>query len=440
MICKIKETIEKYNMLSQVKSVAVGVSGGADSVCLLHYLSSIRQEYDIILKAVHVNHNIRGEQAQRDCDYVKELCKKLDVELFVFSVDVPALASERGVSVEECGRSVRYECFEKLGCDAIAVAHTLSDSIETMLFNFARGTSLRGVCGIPAKRDNIIRPLIACTRSEIEKYCEDNVLSFVTDSTNLSDDYARNKIRHHAVPALKQINPEIEKCALRFFESVRLDLDYMEESAQTLISKSRINDNSYNLAPWQSSHEAVRRQAMGLLISPYLHKPVESRHIELCCRAVKEGKGKVELTKSLYLTVKGDIITIQFSSPLSKEWKIPVDSQEIKTPYASYFVKCCDTYALDEAEKAFAVDADTVKGNLVLRSRLPGDKIKDARRKNTKTLKKLFNEMKIPPEKRSEIAVLSDDNGVLWAENICVNADNAFSKNTKRVYIVKKKG
>lgn len=440
MTCKIKRTIEKFNMLSRVKSVAVGVSGGADSVCLLHYLSTIRQEYDIILKAVHVNHNIRGEQAQRDCDYVKELCKKLDVELSVFSVDVPALASEKGMSVEECGRSVRYECFNKLGCDAVAVAHTLSDSIETMLFNFARGTSLRGVCGIPPKRDNIIRPLIECTRSEIESYCEENSLSFVTDSTNLLDDYARNKIRHHAVPALKQINPEIEKCALRFFESVSIDCDYIDESAGKLISDSRLSDCSYKLEPWQSCHEAVRWQALGLLISPYLQKPVENRHIELCCRAVKASKGKVELTKDLYLAVKSDIITIQFSSPFSNEWKIPVEIGEINSPYASYLIACCGVSELDEAEKAFAVDADTVKGKLVLRSRLPGDKIKDAKRKNTKTLKKLFNEMKIPPEKRNETAVLSDDNGVLWAENICVNADNAFSKNTKRVYIVKKKG
>lgn len=427
-------------MLSQVKSVAVGVSGGADSVCLLHYLSTIRQEYDIILKAVHVNHNIRGEQAQRDCDYVKELCKKLDVELSVFSVDVPSLASERGMSVEECGRSVRYDCFNKLGCDAIAVAHTLSDSIETVLFNFARGTSLRGVCGIPPKRDNIIRPLIECTRSEIESYCEENSLLFVTDSTNLLDDYARNKIRHHAVPVLKQINLEMEKCALRFFESVSIDCDYIDECARKLISDSRLSEYSFKLEPWQSCHEAVRRQAMHLLISPYLQKPVEARHIELCCRAVNDAKGKVELTKDLYLAVKGGIIIIQISSPYSEEWQISVDSEEINSPYASYTVKSCGVSELDEEEKAFSIDADTVSGKLVLRSRLPGDKIKDAKRKNTKTLKKLFNEMKIPPEKRNEIAVLSDDNGVLWAENICVNADHAFSMNTKRVYIVKKKG
>ena len=440
MICKIKETIEKYNMLSSVKSVAVGVSGGADSVCLLHYLSSIRQEYGIILKAVHVNHNIRGEQAQRDCDFVKDLCKKLAVEFLVFSVDVPSLALKKGISVEECGRLVRYDCFQKAGCDAVAVAHTLSDSIETVLFNLARGTALRGVCGIPPKRDHIIRPLIRCTRSEIEQYCRDNGLDFVTDSTNLLDDYARNKIRHHAVPALKRVNPELEKCAARFFDSIRIDLDFIEQSAKELIEKSRAEENSYRLSQWQACHEAVRRQAVSFVISPFLSKPVELRHIDLCCKAITESKGKVELTKDLYLCVKGDIITIQACPPVSEGWKATVDGETVDSPYASYSVRLCDITQLDSKDERFAVDADTVNGTLVLRSRLPGDRITDKRRGNTKTLKKLFCERKIPLCQRNQIAVLCDDDGVLWVENICANADNGVSQKTKKVYIVKKRG
>lgn len=440
MTCKIQRTIEKYHMLSSVKSVAVGVSGGADSVCLLHYLSSIRQEYDIVIKAVHVNHNIRGEQAERDCDFVRELCRRLDVELHVFSVDVPSLSRERGMSIEECGREVRYECFAKLGCDVTAVAHTLSDSIETMLFNFARGTAIRGICGIPPIRDTVIRPLIECSREEIESYCRENSLDFVTDSTNLLDDYARNKIRHHAVPVLKQINPELEKCALRFFESVNADCDYIETKARQLIEASRIDDRSYRLTMWRESHEAVRSQALSLVLSSCLKKPVESRHISLCNRLISAGAGKIELTKDLYLAVKGDIITIQLRPDFSKPWSCTVEGDIVSSPYASYSIKCYNTDELDNGMKRQAIDADTVKGRLVMRSRLPGDKIKDAKRKNTKTLKKLFCEMKIPCEKRNEIAVLCDENGVVWAENICVNADNAVSGTTKRVYIVQKRG
>lgn len=440
MICKISETIEQYHMLSSVRSVAVGVSGGADSVCLLHYLSSVRQEYGIVLKAVHVNHNIRGEQAQRDCDFVRELCDKLSVELLVFSVDVPALAEEKGISVEECGRLVRYECFRKAGCEAIAVAHTLSDSVETVLFHLARGTALRGLCGIPPKRGDVIRPLIRCTRAEIEQYCRDNRLDFVTDSTNLLDDYARNMIRHHAVPALKQINPGLEKCVARLFDCLGPDLDFIEQTARELLENSRTGINSYQLSQWQVCHEAVIRQAVSFLIAPVLSKPVEFRHIDLCVRAITDGQGKIELTKGLYLFVKGDIITIQTSSPQNEDWQTAIDGETADSPYASYCITLRDVSQLDPGDERFAVDADTIRGKLVLRSRRPGDKIKDKRRGNTKTLKKLFCEMRLPAEQRCRVAVLSDESGVLWVEDICADADHAVTQKTEKVYIVKKRG
>ena len=171
MICKVRNTIEKYGLLNDVSTLAVGVSGGADSMCLLEILSKLKQEYDIIIKAVHINHNIRGDEALRDQKMVEDYCQKLGIDCRVYSVDVPALAKEMGIGEEECGRLKRYECFDNVGCDAVATAHTLSDSIETMMFNLIRGTGLRGLCGIPAKRDNVIRPLIDCTRGEIEDYC-----------------------------------------------------------------------------------------------------------------------------------------------------------------------------------------------------------------------------------------------------------------------------
>ncbi|MCM1544504.1 MAG: tRNA lysidine(34) synthetase TilS, partial [Ruminococcus sp.] len=172
MICKIISTIEKYDMLTNVKSVVVGVSGGADSICLLHFLSKIREKYGIVLSAVHINHNIRGEEAKRDENFVRCFCNSLGIECHVFSIDVPKLAKDLSLSEEECGRKVRYECFNKINADAVAVAHTLSDSIETVIFNLTRGTGLKGVCGIPPVRDNIIRPLIEITRDEVEEYCE----------------------------------------------------------------------------------------------------------------------------------------------------------------------------------------------------------------------------------------------------------------------------
>ena len=236
MICKVKSTIEKHKMLDGVRTVAVGLSGGADSMCLVDILIKLKVQYDIIVKAVHINHNIRGEEAKRDENHVREYCKKMGVELLVFSEDIPALSRQLGLSEEECGRKVRYECFKKAGCDAVATAHTLSDSVETSIFNLLRGTGSKGLAGISATRNpNIIRPLIDCTREEIEEYCKNENLSFVTDSTNLEDDYSRNYIRHRILPTFAEINPSYAESIAKAGEIIKEESDFINEEAEKLL-------------------------------------------------------------------------------------------------------------------------------------------------------------------------------------------------------------
>ena len=228
MICKVRNTIDKYRMLSGVRSVAVGVSGGADSMSLVHILSSLKEEYGIILKVVHVNHNLRGQEALRDENKVRDFCNKNNIECLVFSEDIRLIARQKGIGEEECGRIVRYECFEKANCDVVAVAHSLSDSIETMVFNMIRGAGSKGLCGIPPVREpNIIRPLIDCTRQEIEAYCCENGIEYLTDSTNLLDDYTRNFIRHNIVGAFSHINKGYEKNISCLMDIVAQENDYL---------------------------------------------------------------------------------------------------------------------------------------------------------------------------------------------------------------------
>lgn len=439
MICKIKGAIKKYSMLSGGETVAVGVSGGADSVCLLHALCALREEYGIKLLAVHVNHGIRGREALRDENFVRGLCEKLGVKLEVFSADVPALAKETGLGLEECGRKVRYELFESTGADAVAVAHTLSDSIETALFNFARGTGLRGVCGIPPKRDKIIRPLIECTRAQVEKYCEENSLLFVTDSTNNTDDYARNKIRHGAVPALCGVNAEFSKCALRFFETAAAENEYIELQAKALIEESK-TDCGYSAAAFQNAHPALGKRAVALLVAPKLSKPAENRHIELCMSIISKGGGKAELSKDLYICVRGGIISFQSKEEEIPEWSARPDGFFAETPVGGFSLQKADLSSLEKNELKNCLDADKLKNRLVFRSRFAGDSFCDPKRKNTKTLKKLFNEAKIPPEKRNGVAVLDCEGKIAWLEGFGASAEFAAGPETKNVFIVKKKG
>ncbi len=435
MICKVRRTVEKYGLITEnVKSVAVGLSGGGDSVCLLHILSSLKEEYGIILKAVHVNHNIRGKEADRDEAFVRQLCEDSGVELLVYSIDVPTLAKEKKISVEECGRLVRYSCFEKAGCDAVAVAHTLSDSIETLLFNLARGTGVKGLSGIsPEREPNIIRPLIDCTRAEIEEYCRENQLSYVTDSTNLCDDYTRNHIRHNLVPAFSKINSDFESSFSRAMDAVRQQDSFVEECAFRLIAEGKSGEN-YSTDVFLKAHEAVLKRALLILLKERMHKPPEAKHVDGAYQALLNKKGKIELGKDLYICVKGDIISFCCGEEPSKEWKSTFDNGVAKTPYGCFILEEGTVIV----ENSF--DADKIESELFISSRLTGDRFTFADRKISKSLKKLFNEKKIPVNKRNSLAVLHDGEAVVWVEDIGVNSMYIPDENSQKIITVKKGG
>ena len=230
MVNKIKETIARYDMLKKDDTVIVAVSGGADSIALLHALCSLRQELGISVFACHVNHNLRGEESKRDEQFVRDFCSSMRIPNTFYSINIKA---DKHESVEERARKMRYECFEKLCTELpspkLATAHTASDNAETVFINVLRGTGTKGLGGIPPIRGNIIRPLIRCTREEIEKYCKENELEFVTDSTNLSDDYTRNKLRHRLIPLLQEFNPSLFEAVSRMTSAVYDDNALLEE-------------------------------------------------------------------------------------------------------------------------------------------------------------------------------------------------------------------
>lgn len=434
MICKVKNTIEKYGLLSCVKTVAVGVSGGADSMCLLNILSLLKDEYGIILRAVHLNHNLRGEEAVRDENFVRDYCKKNGIELKVFSEDISLLSKQMGTGEEECGRIVRYRCFDEMNCDAVATAHSLSDSIETVFFNLARGTGLKGLCGIPAKREpNIIRPLIECTRKEIEEYCLKNGVPYITDSSNLSDDYVRNRIRHSLLPSVSEINEGYEKNIARCVCSLSQDEDYLSMESRKLLSESE-TAGGYKNSVLKNAHPAIRKRALSLILKSRMPKSVENKHIELLDEIVSKAEGKIEIGTYLYISVKDDIISFHEAKKVASPWKSDFCSDLAETPYGAY--RIC------EADKNCenAIDKDKLMGKIYLSSRIEGDSFTFKKRAVTKTLKKLFNEMKIPSEKRNAVPVLHDGENVVWIEGIGVNAFYIPDENSKNIIIIKREG
>ncbi|MBR2880245.1 MAG: tRNA lysidine(34) synthetase TilS, partial [Oscillospiraceae bacterium] len=225
-------------MIPPGTKVLCAVSGGADSVALLHFLSKME---DVKLAAAHYNHCLRGTESDADEEFVKTLCGKLGIECVTGRGDVAAYAAESGKSTEEAARTLRYEFLEKtareLGCSCIATAHNADDNAETVLLNLTRGTGLKGLCGIPPVRGKIIRPFLQNTREEIEHYLEQNGLEHIEDSSNALDDYSRNRIRHYVSPVLRQLNPSYTSAIARMTESLREDEEYISSAAAEFIGR-----------------------------------------------------------------------------------------------------------------------------------------------------------------------------------------------------------
>lgn len=410
-VAKFKRAAESFEMLKSGDKVIVALSGGADSVSLLHALCEYREEYDLTVFAAHVNHNLRGDEALRDENFVRELCRDYGVELYVKSVDVRALAEERGQSEELCGRDVRYEFFdelsERLGAK-IATAHTASDNAETVIFNLTRGAGLNGLSGIAPVRGNIIRPLIYITRDEVEAYCAENNLKFVTDSTNLEDEYTRNKIRHSVIPVLKQLNPDFENTVTRESDMLRGYNSYIELKADEAINELKLK-NGVDSKRLAEIPEALRFAVIRRLCK-LNNADVDYKLIKLIDDSL--GGGAVNLGDNLRAVIKQG--TLRFVREQERDY-----FSELELKANTVFIYNNKEYSVKELK----LECD----NLVFRTRRSGDTFSLPRRNVTKTLKKLFNEIKLPEENRDSVMLVARGSEILWIEGIGVSK-NALGK------------
>ena len=291
-----------------------------------------------------------------------------------------------------------------------------------MLLNLARGTALGGICGIPIRRDNIVRPIISVTREEIEKYCEEHNLSFVTDSTNLSDDYTRNKIRHNVVPILKEINPKIEKSVLKTARSVTQISNLIKDEAENYIKKN-LSDNKLALSNFNKLNPEIAKRVITQFVKICDSSiSLEACHIESIYDICLKG-GKTGIPKNRYCQNKNGCLMVGSN-----------DENLKKTEFFVEIIK--KTENVNNLLLNNALDCDKIVGKLVLRTRISGDSIRLANRGCTKTLRKLYNECKIPVDIRDTLPVIADDLGVVWIHTIGVAKRCAVSKKTNSAYII----
>lgn len=312
MLTNVKDTIKKYNMINKGDTVITALSGGADSVALLFSLYSIKDELQFTIEACHVNHNLRGKESNDDQKYCEDLCSKLGIPLTVKSVDVMG-TMKKHQSVEECARNLRYEFFSEIGKGKkIATAHTASDNAETVLFNLTRGSALKGLCGIPPVRENIIRPVIYCTREEIEKYCSENELFFVTDKTNFALDYTRNKLRHITLPQLFEINPNLLNTISRMTLALNQDNSYIEAIAEKALKEAEVVPAKYSINTLNELHIAILNRVISRILTSTDVSPSNLRITEIA-QIIRAEKGKINIAKYKFAIVKKGLFYIEIN-------------------------------------------------------------------------------------------------------------------------------
>ncbi|MBQ8696333.1 MAG: tRNA lysidine(34) synthetase TilS, partial [Clostridia bacterium] len=275
-------TADRYGMLPNGARICVALSGGKDSVALLHVLYSLAPRRALTLSAVHINHGIRGAEADRDEEFCRGLCVRLGIPFVSHRFDVPALAAEDGTGIEECARGVRYGVFDRMlvegEVDRVATAHHAADSAETVLFNLARGTTLRGAAGIPPVRGGYIRPMIDCTPRQILEYISGMGLNYVEDSTNSDTNYTRNLIRAKVMPVMNEVNGAFLRHIRDFSERAAEDNDFLDHLAKWF--------KTDDISVLQTLHVSILRRVLSLLCDGL---PVTGVHIDSMVELIGRG-------------------------------------------------------------------------------------------------------------------------------------------------------
>lgn len=438
--------------LSKLPDLSVGVlvafSGGADSSALLHSLWKRSQKSGFPLAAAHLNHGIRGEEADRDELFCKNVCEKYNIPFFSEKSDIPQISRETSKSLEETARNVRYAFLEKICAEnpiysLIATAHNSDDSLETQLFNLARGSGAKGLCGIPIKRANIIRPLIYCSKKEILEYCRHEGIEYVVDSTNLSQDYMRNKIRHNVVRPFAEIFPCASSAARAAAELIERDCDCLDAMATQYI-----NENSFplNVSKLKQLHPAICSRVLIKALTEAGATSVSAYHVDKITNFFNSSEPK-ELTVpgGVNVRVEKDFLLLSRHEETCRYYEIPLFpgfTEITGTEYAISIVTPDVEVEYDiNIYNLFIkvpINSDKINGQLIARQRRAGDRIECIG--HSKSLKKMLCDMKLTQAQRSRIPIICDEKGVFLVPGYGTRIlDKNFAKAGYYLLVLKKK-
>ena len=460
---KVKVYVERFHMIEPKDTIVLGISGGADSVCLLKILARWKEAWGISLRAVHVHHQLRGEEADADERFVRELCENEGIPCRVFHEDVQGMAQREKIGLEEAGRIARYRCFatvcEDVGGGKIALAHHQDDLAETMLHHLVRGTGMAGLCSLKPVSGNRIRPLLCLEKEEILVYLEAAGQPWRTDSSNLEDDYTRNRIRHHVLEELKtEVNPR----AVRHMAQLSEEL---EETRAVLAQVAAEKRRQY-----------VRKSEKGMLFAEELKKEPDLIGRQIVHDLLKEISGKQKDFTRIHIESVQEL----WNRKVGARRDLPYGMQAIRTYDGIYLERKAEKCETRDSEKNAGIqinvqsegtesfqigeltltvsrtardfgeipekkytkwfDYDRIKQTLVIRHRQPGDRICLFDGGGSKKLKDYLIDRKIPAQKRDQLWLLADGSDILWIIGDRISAAYKVTAESQRILQAEIKG
>jgi tRNA(Ile)-lysidine synthase len=448
MVLKI---ILERRLIESGDRVLVGLSGGPDSVSLLHILHGLRDELGISLSAAHLNHMIRGRDASADEAYVKKLCGKFRIPLAIDRFDVPQFAKQEKLSLEDAARRLRYKFFfeaaKKDKATKIALGHTADDNVETVLMRLVMGTGTRGLLGIPAKRGKIVRPLIECARQEIEDYCGKHKLKPRIDKSNFDTKYLRNRIRHDLIPLLEKINPNARSAIGKAIALLGSDYEYL----------MGISTKALHGATIKSTDKSIKLDIDKLLMYPdsirryVLRAAIENvkgdlenitfTHIyDVLSKLPDDEEWELHLPSGLSVLGDGDVLEITSARPVSRkalsfkyELKVPgsLKIAESGLRLSAEIVKIPKKLKLKDRNQAI-IDFSKAGDCLVVRSRRAGDKFSPFGIPGTKKLKDFLIDEKIPSGEKDSVPIVESRGRIAWVAGHRIDNRFKITEKTKK--------
>lgn len=440
---RVQRTLRQFHMLPYGARVVVGLSGGMDSVALLHVLHTLGEEFAWEITAVHIHHGLRGEAADADARFAEDFCAALGIPCIVRHYDVRAEARAMKRGEEETGRLLRYAVFREVAGEGgrIAVAHHQRDQAETVLMRLCRGTGLRGLSGMSPVRENICRPLLFCTREEIEAYCRENGLSWREDATNFEESHTRNRIRLRLLPLLAEIHPQAEAHIAKTASLLAEDEDFLEQQAAALWETVRLPAPSDTVAlsaeGLRALHPAMRRRILRRAIEQFQRKDISERQLAALMDLLQKESGKrldfpaglgAELQYGVLLLrrAKAEPQGFSYALPLGKETPIPEAGISVLVTTEEKNIEISAEICTN------VFDYDKIEHTLFCRTRRSGDTIPLAN--GRKKIKELFIDEKIPRAERARYPLFTAGDTVIWVPGLR-QAFVADAQTNQRVWI-----